>query len=461
VYYDPRIVWETVCAVMREAAAGAEASVAAVGVASMAESGLLVDRRTGEARTMMFPWFDRVASEQAETLCSSSDLERRFYRSGIRPTFKCSLAKLLWLRERALGLLEGAIWLSTADYIAFRLTGEMATDPSLATRTYAFRVDIQAWDTEWLEEVGIDSEIFPRVLPSGAPVGGVRTGLGGLGAGIPVGISGHDHICASFAASALMGGVRSGLAFDSMGTAESLVGVIPKRELGEHEYRSGLSYGCHVAPGFMYWVGGLSTSGGSLEWLRGVLGDPPLAYEQLDALLDDLPQEPGEVFFLPYLAGSGSPHTDTRARGACVGLRREHGRSDLYRAVLEGTAYEMEFIRRAAEEATGTPITRLAAAGGGTRNRRWMQIKADVMGIPLVVLPQAEAVALGAALLAGLGGGVYGSVEEVAEQVGRGEWDTDAPGVYLPDRERQRAYQQRYDAYMALQEPLRAFYQQG
>jgi sugar (pentulose or hexulose) kinase len=133
-----------------------------------------------------------------------------------------------------------------------------------------------------------------------------------------------------------------------MGTAEALLGVYERRSLDNTEYSSGLSFGCHVVPGMNYWMGGLSSAGGSLEWLRSILGDPPLTYAQMDRLFASLSTEPGDLLYFPYLAGSGAPHTDTLARGAFIGLNARHNRSDLAKAVLEGVAYEIEVIRRSA-----------------------------------------------------------------------------------------------------------------
>ena len=132
-----------------------------------------------------------------------------------------------------------------------------------------------------------------------------------------------------------------------------------------------------------YWLGSLSTSGGSIEWLREILNDTPLSYEDIMALVNNAPLQPTGIFFFPYLLGSSAPHSDPMARGAWIGLRREHTRADLAKAVLEGTAYEMEVIRQAGERMTDQPITQLIAAGGGTRNTAWMQIKADVSGCPI------------------------------------------------------------------------------
>lgn len=459
-YYDPEGLWHCVESMLKEIEvwrqdqAGRWGQPAAAGVAGMAETGLLFDPQRGAARTPFIPWFDSVATAQAEALRERFDVLERFCRTGLRPAFKYSLAKIIWLKELDAGLLEGAVWLGAADYLVYRLSGVLTTDYSLAGRTYAFRIDRKEWDSETLGRLGLSASLFPEARPSGKAGAGALPGLEALGlaAGAPVAVAGHDHVCAMFAAQAL-GGMQAAPVFDSIGTAEALSGVFPERPLGVADFQAGFAFGVHSAPGSLYWMGGLSASGGSIEWLRSILGEAPLSYGELDALLESRPDTPTGILYFPYLAGSGSPHSDSRVRGAFVGLSAAHTRADLYQAVLEGTAQEAEFMRRTAEQVTGAPVERILSAGGGTRNRRWMQIKANVFGCPLDVLEQREATLLGAALLAGIGSGVYADSQAAAAHLG---------GCCLerfePDADRHAAYRQLYSrGYLPMQEALRGF----
>ena len=449
--YDPQEFWTTAAAVIQDAVAGAPwGEIAAVGVASMAETGLLIHRDSGTPRSALIPWFDPAATTQAEVLRRADDPEERFYRAGIRPNFKCGLAKILWLQGQGSKILDGAIWLNAADYLANRLTGCMATDYSLAGRTYAFDLRRMNWDTDWLQTLGIPPALFPQPYRSGEQVGIIQQEAAvdtGLRPGTPVAIAGHDHVCAAYGA----GAIRPGIVFDSMGTAEALVGAFPERPLDAADYHSGLVYGAHVVRGRRYWMGGLSASGASVEWIRAILGDPALSYEQMEGLLEQAGPMPTGILYFPYLSGSGSPHTDLHVRGAFVGIDAAHERADLVKAVLEGTAYEVEFIRRRAEEILGGPIRKLVASGGGTRNRGWMQIKADVSGWEIEAAGMPEATLLGAALLAGVGVGVYADEEAALTAVVRQGGE-----IYLPDEDRHRIYAELYErGYLALQGPLR------
>jgi xylulokinase len=449
--YHPQELWSNLAATIQEVIQQIPArQIAVVGIASMAETGMLVDRHSHIPRTALIPWFDSAATPQAETLRQANDLVEHFCRAGIRPNFKCSLAKILWLRDQNESLLHEATWLMAADTVAYHLTGVMATDYTLAGRTYAFRIDQKTWDAPWLRSLGIDPNIFPDPLPSGKPLGRVHQQAAqatGLIAGTPVAIAGHDHVCAAFAAGVL----APGQVIDSMGTAEAIEGVFAERPLNAADYRSGLVFGCHVVPGMNYWMGGLSASGGSVEWLRTTLGDPPLSYNDLSTLLDQAAPLPTGILYFPYLAGSGSPHSDLRLRAAFVGLDVSHTRADLARAVLEGTAYEIEFIRRVAQDVIGASLEHITVSGGGTRNPHWMQIKADISGCRLDALDMPEATLLGAALIAGVGCGVYPDHQAASASV-----DRSGHIEYLPDPPRHNAYLHFYEhGFLALQTPLR------
>lgn len=439
-FYDPQRLWDAVLAVAGAAQRSAgHPPIVAIGVAGMAETGLLLDRRSGLPRSPLLPWFDTSAAPQAKHIERALPGGERFGRFGIYCSFKVSLAKLLWWRDRDPDSVAGAVWLSAPDYIAFRLTGELATDYSLAGRTYAFDLQRRAWDADWLRRFDLAADTFAPAGPATRPIG-VATGVSGLPIGddIPVAIAGHDHICAAFAAGVGAGG----WAFDSMGTAEALLGALPARSLGELEHRSGLSFGLLSDGAGMYWLGGLSSSGGALEWLRRLLGDPPLSYQELAKLAEQAGRQPGDIMFMPYLAGAGAPRPDPELRGALLGLDARHGRADIVKAVLEGTAYQMEAIRRAATAIADRPVERIVTAGGGTRNRRWLQIKADVYGARIDALHLDEATLQGAALLAGVAGGVYAGVPE-AREVAAAQHAI----ACVPDGERHAAYRHRFDEF--------------
>ncbi len=449
-YYDPGELVQGAISAVREVAAAGTEPIGAAGIASMSETGLLIDRRTGRPRSFLVPWHDTSATAQAAQIAQDTDLVERFCRTGTHLSWKCGLAKLLWLRDQGTDV-DGAVWLSAADYIAYHLTGKLATDYSLANRTYAFRIDTRSWDEEFLRRFGLQANQFPEALPAGQPMGSVRPDEdAGLAAGTPVAVVGHDHVVAALAT----GAIQPGLVLDSIGTAETLVGTLDELALGKKEFDSGLYYGCHTARDRYYWMGSQSSAGGSVEWILEQLADKPLSYEELGALLQTAKAGPTGIMYLPYLSGSRFPHPDPSMKGTLAGLASSHRRADILKAVLEGTAYEMELIRSAAEETNGLRIERMAAVGGGARNPYWMQIKADLSGCRFDAWIMPEAVLLGAALLAGIGRGLFADEQEaLAAQAAR------ETRTFAPDPERQAAYRRLYEqGYLRLREALLPFY---
>jgi sugar (pentulose or hexulose) kinase len=463
-YYVPQQMWEMVASSIREVVAKARLSTEAVpergefrigsiGITSMAESGLLVDRLTGDPRSIFMPWFDTCSQPQADRIAQEADLFERFRAAGIHSSFKLGLPKLLWLKDRDPSAFEGSVWLSASGYVAYRLTGTMAFDYSLAARTFAFDIHAKQWDKDWIKHFGLQPDIFPEVYPAGTPLGSITADLAntlGLTGDIRVSIAGHDHVASALS----VGAISPEIVYDSMGTAETLVGTLEERQLNHRDYESGLSFGRHVAKDRMFWMGGNSASGGSVEWLRGILGEPKLEYTEILALLAELKEGPSGILYFPYLTGSGAPQPDSKARAAFIGLSKSHGKGDLLKAVLEGTAYQLQVIREEAERVAGREISKLVVVGGGTRNPHWLQIKADVLNCSLRMPPIDEASLLGAALCAGIGSGVYSSAEEAATAT------ANLPAKQVePDQQSHLGYRRLYETgYIALQAPLRAFY---
>ena len=450
--YDPEELWCQFEGMLKRIFATAgPGAVGAIGIASMAEAGLLVDKRTGKAKTEIVPWYDRRTMKQYEWIRQEADVRTLFGRIGLYPSYKHGLAKILWFLKQEPSLLKDAIWLSTADYLAFRLTGKFGTDHTLAVRTYAYRIDQKEWDEEWLAAFGLKADLFPVVNNSGSPLGEVRSELG-FPPGVKVAVAGHDHLCAALA----VGAIKPGVVFDSIGTAESLIGTFDQRNLGEEEYNSRLSFGCHVVPGKMVWIGGLSAAGGSLEWLRKQLGDEPLSYEEIEVLLASTGAAPTGIIYYPYLSGSGAPLPDPQMRGSLIGLRTEHGKADLLKAILEGTAYEMEAIRRAAARVATDAIEQFVAVGGGTRNQTWMRIKATVSDCTILIPPIEEATLLGAALLAAIGMGIF---QDATEAVASLDFKADSQVVTPCPITKERYRQIFEEGYLILQHPIRQYFQ--
>jgi xylulokinase len=188
-----------------------------------------------------------------------------------------------------------------------------------------------------------------------------------------------------------------------------------------------------------------------------MFGKDQLTYQQLDEILTQTDYTPSPILYFPYLLGSSSSSLNRKepaVRAALVGLDASHRQMDLTKAILQGAAYEMERIRRQAESVSGSTIERVTAAGGGTRNKFWMQIKADVSNCLFEVLSFSEVTLLGAAMIAGLGAGLFTSTDQAIQAMSQRNSET-----FYPDEGRHQIHKQLFEhGYLALQHPLNQYY---
>jgi xylulokinase len=408
VEYDPEAMWQTACACLREAIGRLPdpAAVAGIAVASMAESGVPLDPG-GRPLAPAIAWFDRRTLAEAEWLRQTIGEARLFAASGLKVERIFGLCKLLWLKRHRPEIFgRMAQWLNMADWIAFRLSGRPATDFSLASRTLALDLHGLRWNEPLLAEIGIPARLLAPLTPSGAALGRV-TEAAAAATGLPrhaaVGAGGHDHVCGTFAA----GAARPGMLLDSMGTAEGLLLATARPSADESVIRQGFAQGAlWVDRPVFYLMGGLYTSGASIEWFREASGRADHATLIAEAAAG--PPGSGGVCFVPHLRLSNSPNPDDRARGAFIGLTSETTRGCLFRAVLEGLAFEAASgVAGMARVPEATPPAVIRAIGGNLRNRLLLDIKAAAYGQPIELAPIIESTALGAALLGGLAAGVY------------------------------------------------------
>jgi len=418
-YHKPGELLGAVESAIAECAAAAahshRAGPGGVGIASMAESGVPIDRRSLPVGDIL-AWHDPRPERQAAWLERQIGAPALFTRTGLRPDPKYSLAKLLWIREhRASDFTRLRRWAGVAELMALSLTGKLATNASLACRTLAFDVSARAWDTELLALASLEPENMAEVLPLGEAVGGLTVPAAkrlGLAAGTPVAIAGHDHLAAALGA----GVTRPGDALDSMGSAEAALLVTAEPALAEEVRRGGFSAGCHAIDGLAYVAGGLQSSGALVEWFMNTFlagtSEGTDRHARFIELLNHAAPGPVEPIVRPYLRGRTAPHRDPSASLEFEGLRETHRLPDLAAAVVDGAAYHVRWMLDELARITATRLDRVKLTGGGARNRRWVTAKAALGPGRLEIVRTAEAAALGAALVAGVACGVYASVTD-------------------------------------------------
>ncbi len=456
--YDANSLWRSLCALLRELrrALPEDAEPVSIGIAGMAEAGVPLDA-SGQALYPAISWFDRRTTETLEWWSDSVGRDRTAKTTGQPLNTAAGILRPLWLRQHepeTFGRMRR--WLNLPDFCAFRLCGAAATDHTLASRMMVLDIESKRWSASILSEIGIDESLLGECVPSGTRLGGVSASASdetGLPLGLAVGTGGHDHVCAALA----LGLIRPGDVLDSMGTAEAILTTLEKPRPSAELADQGIAQGVHAAPGRYYAMSGLRYSGGSVDWVRRTLATmldrtvpADEAFDRMLTSVGEVPAGSEGVHFLPHLRQANPPVHDPHSRGAFVGLTSDAGPGHLARAVMEGIAYEchrlLECMRAEFAQESGT----FAATGGGTRIEPLMQIKAALVGRQIVVPEVEEATCLGAAILGGIGAGIYSGVEQAHECV------RFSSRAIEPDEDLQRFYRDRYrSVFLSLYDSLR------
>jgi xylulokinase len=415
--YNAEMLWAVSARLVRQVIGklAPEQKVSGLAVASMAESGVLVDE-AGSPLTSIPTWYDHRTQPWTGWWGERLTETEIYDITGLPLDHLYSVNKILWLRENAPQAYSRArTYLCVADWITYCLTGQFTTSYSMASRTMLFDIHQQSWSETMLKLSDLSPDMMPSALPSGTLAGKVsrlaeRTT--GLQAGTPVFVGGHDHICAAIAA----GAIEPGIVLDSAGTAEALMVTLETPLPGELMAASGLCCGCHTVRDRYYLLGGLM-GGGVLAWVSRILADDdsPQGINRLMELATTSPPGANGVQFLPYLDGSGPPDRDPTAWGAWLSLGLRHTRSDLIRSAVEGLSYGIRYLLEIAQTYTNISVGELRCVGGGTRNAFWQQVKADVLGLPVDTPIVTDVTAQGAALLAAVGAQVFRDEAEASQ----------------------------------------------
>jgi len=416
---DPHHWWDATVASVRTALAvagiGGDA-IAGVGLSGQMHGSVFLDEADEVIRPALL-WCDQRTARQCAWITETVGADD-VVGETLNPVLTGFQApKIIWLRdEEPENYSRLRRVLLPKDYVRLRLTGEYATEVSDASGTSLLNVPRRRWSSLMLERLELPEEWLPAVYESQEVSGAITAraaALTGLAEGTPVVGGGGDQ-----AAGAVGNGiVRTGVVSVSTGTSGVVFAHLDEpvvdEQLRTHTF-------CHAVPGKWHVMGVMLSAGGSLRWMRDELCPAEIevaaqtgvdAYELMTAEAAHAPVGSEGLVFLPYLTGERTPYPNPNARGVFFGLSLRHGRPHMIRALLEGVAYGLRDSLQIIE-AMGVEITQVRASGGGARSPLWRQIQTDVTGHPHSTINVDEGPAYGAALLAGVGAGLYGSVVE-------------------------------------------------
>ena len=389
--YKPGEIWEIVQGQLKSLCQQSEEPVGGISITGMAEAGLIIDRLTGEEKTDILPWFDKRTVGLADKALPE-DCAGRFAKTGLYNSYKYGIYKLLWLLKQGRIEKSTAVWLSMCDYIAFKLTGRIVTDPTFAARTYVYDIVHGRWDYDEIRSKGLELSNFPEIIPSGKVCG--KCNFLAEGHKIPVTIAGHDHVCAAYG---LLHEKKDAIC-DSAGTSETYIGVIDK--LPKQGFRNdiGVLYGPFVDGGWFY-MANVPSSGHSVEWFRKKMQLNELSYEEMNDRLRALSPEPTGILYFPYLTGMGSPWYTASMRGTFLGIGENDDGMKILKAIMEGIQYQALWLLEILNDVHMTGNMQLICAGGAAKNKYLMQLKADILNRTVNVTQEEEATLCGAVAL--------------------------------------------------------------
>ena len=411
VEHDANEIWAAVQTTLAELVAAVDEPVAAIGITDQRETVVAWDRRTGEPRHRAIVWQDRRTAARCDELADAGHLDVVRSTTGLVLDPYFSGTKAAWLlNEGGVGA-DGDLAIGTIDsWLVFKLTGGAAfiTDTSNASRTMLFDIRSLQWSAELCDLIGVPMSALPEVRPSSGRYG-VTTADTPVGAGIAIsGIAG-DQQAALFGQACLSPGMTK----NTYGTGSFVL-----MNIGQTcpEPSEGLltTVGWTLADGTTTYAleGAVFITGAAIQWLRDGLGIIGAASE-VGPLAASVP-DTGGVYFVPAMAGLGSPHWDPYARGTIVGITRGTGRAELARAVVESMAYQTRDVVDAMASAAGQTVAALRVDGGASVMPLLMQFQADQLGVPVARPRVTETTALGSGFLAGMAEGVWDSPADVA-----------------------------------------------
>lgn len=445
---EPADWWQGVCAAIQsvlQTSGVAGAEVAGLGLTGQMHGAVFLDQENRVIRPALL-WNDQRTAAECAEITARVGATALIEMTGNPALTGFQAPKILWLRHHEPEhFARVAQVLLPKDYIRFLLTGVSVTDASDAAGTLLLNLRTRDWSDEILRALDIPREWLPRVTEGPEPTGGLLPDVAaslGLPQGLPVMAGGGDNAAAAVGT----GIVRTGVINSSIGTSGVLfahtdaIAIDPQGRL--HTF-------CHAVPGQYHLMAVTLSAGGSFQWFRNLLRPlhPDLSYDDLIALAQESPMGAEGLLFLPYLSGERTPHLDPLARGAFVGLTTRHTIGHMARAVMEGVIFSLRDGLELFKQ-LGVPLHEVRTTGGGGRSELWRQLQANIYGMDIATLQVEEGPAYGAALLAGVGVGVFADVGDAVERC------VVVKEITRPTSDHIDRYQAYYDIYRSLYDAL-------
>lgn len=448
---DAAMIWNMVLEVIREMASKYQ-DIAGIGVTSFGETFVLTDEK-GKVLHKAILYTDPRGREECEQLTEHIGKQKLVAITGLNPHEMYSISKLMWIKKHWAGVYQMAkhVFLME-DYIVFQLTGKAQIDYSLASRTMAFDISKLEWSEEIFSTAGVDMSLMSATVPSGTAAGKINPEIAeitGLSANAVVVCCGHDQLAAAVGA----GVFHDQLAAEGAGTVECITPIYDEMPDLQIMARGNYAVVPYVFPG-KYIAYAFSYTGGALiQWCMDTLAkkEKDIAQEKgvsAYKMLEGESASPTGLLVLPHFAGAATPYMDTGSKGAIIGLTTATTVKEIYRACMEGVAYEMKLNLEYLKDA-GRDLTKMYATGGGAESEEWMQMKADIVNIPITVLKVTDAGTVGCAMMTGVAVGCFADLKDAATYM------VQEGATFVPRAEKHDAYLKIYRRYRQVYDAIR------
>ena len=446
---NPKMWWEATIRVIREVINESKVNpqqIRGIGLSGQMHGTVFLDKNLLPFRPAII-WADQRSSSQCEFIYQKIGKERLAEITGnpIATGFMCST--LLWMKENQPEEFNTIYKIILPkDYIRYRLTGNLGVEVTDASSTLLLDIKRRCWSEELLDILGIPFKILPESIHESQEVAGYLHAEAardsGLIEGIPVVYGGGDQSMQAIG----NGVIRPGILSSTIGTGGQLFITLDKFTF---DPRLRIHTFCHAMPDTYHLLGAILSAGLSLKWLKENILHTADSYSMFDKEADKIKAGSEGVIFLPYLLGERSPYMNPKAKGVFFGLNLKHHRAHLIRSVMEGVVFAFRDCLQVFEE-LGIKIEQVIASGGGAKSKVWKQIQADIFNKEVFTTQSVEQAAMGAAILAGVGVGIYKDVEEGCKKVVKLKEEKIKP---IP--ENVHIYNQQFKIYQSLYQDLK------
>ena len=449
---NPADWWAGACKAIQSAVKNASLfarDVVAIGLTGQMHGAVFLDEEFAVIRPAIL-WNDQRTIDECNEINSRIGNTKLIEIAGNPALTGFQAPKILWLRKNEPENYSKIRYvLLPKDYIRLLLSGVLISDASDAAGTLLLDLQKRDWSHEILEKLEIPVKWLPKVVEGPDLTGALKPSVAqllGLNPRIPIVGGGGDNAAAAVGT----GIVTEGIVSSSIGTSGVIFAHIDKLKF---DSRGRLHTFCHAVPQKYHLMAVTLSAGGSFRWIRDLIlesacmfdtGTPEiLHYDKMTALASTIPAGSEGLYFLPYLNGERTPHLDPMARGAFVGLTSRHHMGHMIRAVMEGVTYS---LRDGIEimKSIGIEINQVRVVGGGGKSALWRQMQADIFNQEIVTLQVEEGPAYGAALLAGVGVGVFNDVDDAVKKCIK------ITGVIQPNPDHRERYERGYSIYTNL-----------